>query len=73
MPIEPPEMILSEDEDDYWGSFKGTATWQRKEVMRESAREGLGFAGEAFVHACVCPRARQRVRALPHGNVQKVE
>mmetsp|Transcript_83290 Transcript_83290/g.135041 ORF Transcript_83290/g.135041 Transcript_83290/m.135041 type:complete len:732 (+) Transcript_83290:199-2394(+) len=47
MPIEPPEMILSEDEDDYWGSFKGTATWQRKEFKKHVANDLLAEAGAA--------------------------
>ena len=47
-PIEPPEMILSEDEDDYWGSFKGTASWQRKaaeDSVREETRTEAGAGG----------------------------
>ena len=32
LPIEPPEMVLSEDEDDYWGSFKGIASWQKTDI-----------------------------------------
>jgi hypothetical protein len=36
-PIEPPEMVLSEDEDDYWSSFKGTASWQRVSSLAGAA------------------------------------
>ena len=49
-PIEPPEMALSEDEDDYWGSFKGIASWQRvvaKEHTAAMEARATGAAGQA--------------------------
>ncbi len=48
-PIEPPEILLSEDEDDYWGSFKGIASWQRvvaKEHTAAMEARATGAAGQ---------------------------
>ena len=47
-------MILSEDEDDYWGSFKGTASWQRKaaeDSVREETRTEAGAGAVLGVKA----------------------
>jgi len=52
-PIEPPEMMLSEDEDDYWGSFKGIASWQRVVANEHTAamEARAASASQAAAHS----------------------